>query len=52
METLYAYPSKAETLLRAQELGCRDVHAMGSLWMPCATHPVAPANPQGSPDPP
>ena len=36
---LYAYPSKQEALIKAKQLGCNGVHAMGSLWMPCATHP-------------
>lgn len=36
---LLAYPSKAVALQKARELGCDGVHAMGSLWMPCAHHP-------------
>jgi len=36
---LYAYPSKQEALIKAKQLGCNGVHAMGSRWMPCATHP-------------
>jgi hypothetical protein len=24
---------------KARELGCTGVHAMGTLWMPCAEHP-------------
>lgn len=38
-ENLMAYPSKVLALEKAQELGCKGVHAMGSLWMPCAEHP-------------
>ncbi len=37
---LYAYPSKAVALQKAKELGCKGVHAMGSLWMPCQEHPA------------
>jgi len=37
---LLAYPSKAVALQKARELGCDGVHAMGSLWMPCAHHPT------------
>jgi len=33
-----AYPSKALAQEKAKELGCHGVHAMGSLWMPCAEH--------------
>ena len=33
-----AYPSKVLALEKAQELGCKDVHAMGSLWMLCAEY--------------
>ena len=40
-ENLLAYPSKVLALEKAQELGCKGVHAMGSLWMPCANHPHA-----------
>ena len=39
---LYVYPSKAVALQKARELGCEGVHAMGSLWMPCAHHPAEP----------
>ncbi len=39
---LYAYQSKAVALQKARELGCAGVHAMGSLWMPCAHHPTEP----------
>lgn len=46
MATLSAYSSKAEALLKARELGCSGVHAMGSLWMPCADHTVAPKGSQ------
>lgn len=35
---LMAYPSRQEALERARHLGCSGVHAMGSLWMPCAEH--------------
>ncbi|NDF63101.1 MAG: hypothetical protein EB136_09360 [Synechococcaceae bacterium WBB_3_034] len=37
-----AYPSKQVALQKARELGCEGVHAMGSLWMPCASHPSTP----------
>jgi hypothetical protein len=40
-ENLMAYTSKVLALEKAQELGCKGVHAMGSLWMPCANHPHA-----------
>jgi hypothetical protein len=46
---LYAYPSKAEALDKARELGCSDVHAMGKLWMPCAAHPLDPSGGQTGP---
>jgi hypothetical protein len=36
---LMAYPTRQQALDRARELGCSGVHAMGSLWMPCAEHP-------------
>ena len=36
---MMAYPSKAEALNKARELGCSGAHAMGSRWMPCALHP-------------
>ncbi len=39
---LFAYPTQAEALRKAEELGCSGVHAMGSLWMPCAEHPSTP----------
>ena len=38
-QNLYAYPSKQVALQKAKALGCHGVHAMGSLWMPCAQHP-------------
>jgi hypothetical protein len=38
-QNLYAYPSKALAQHKARELGCSGVHAMGTLWMPCAEHP-------------
>ena len=34
-----AYRSQAEALKRARALGCTGVHRMGSLWMPCESHP-------------
>jgi hypothetical protein len=37
-ENFMAYPSKALAQEKAKELGCHGVHAMGSLWMPCAEH--------------
>jgi hypothetical protein len=37
-QNLYAYPSKQVALEKAEELGCKGVHAMGSLWMPCEHH--------------
>ncbi|MEB3195096.1 MAG: hypothetical protein VKO19_08260 [Cyanobacteriota bacterium] len=48
-ERLFAYPSKAEALRKASELGCVGVHAMGRLWMPCAVHPVGPSHGQTGP---
>lgn len=36
----YAYPSRAEALEKARELGCSGAHRMGRLWMPCDHHPV------------
>lgn len=33
-----AYPSRQVALQKAKELGCKGVHAMGSLWMPCEEH--------------
>jgi hypothetical protein len=39
-EQLMAYPSKQLALAKARQLGCEGVHAMGSLWMPCAEHPA------------
>jgi len=36
---LLAYPSRQQALDKARELGCSGVHAMGALWMPCASHP-------------
>lgn len=41
-QNLLAYPSKQVALQKARELGCEGVHAMGALWMPCASHPSAP----------
>ena len=35
---LVAYPSRELALKKARDLGCSGVHAMGSLWMPCAKH--------------
>jgi hypothetical protein len=46
-DNLYAYPSKAEALRKARELGCSGAHAMGKLWMPCEAHPAAPSDGQG-----
>lgn len=43
---LYAYPTRQQALDKARELGCHGVHAMGSLWMPCASHPPGPAEPR------
>lgn len=37
-QNLMAYPTHQEALEQAQKLGCSGVHAMGSLWMPCAEH--------------
>lgn len=36
---LLAYPTRQQALEQAHRLGCSGVHAMGSLWMPCAEHP-------------
>ncbi|MEB3256733.1 MAG: hypothetical protein VKN83_00290 [Cyanobacteriota bacterium] len=46
-DNFYAYPSKAEALDKASELGCTGAHAMGKLWMPCEAHPMAPSGGQG-----
>ena len=37
-QNLYAYSSKQVALVKAAELGCKVVIAMGSLWMPCEQH--------------
>lgn len=37
-EQRMAYPSKQVALAKARDLGCEGVHAMGALWMPCASH--------------
>lgn len=34
-----AYPSRKVALEKAKQIGCEGVHAMGSMWMPCAVHP-------------
>jgi len=34
-----AYRDPEQARARALALGCTGVHRMGSLWMPCATHP-------------
>jgi hypothetical protein len=49
---LFAYASRAEALRKARELGCTGVHAMGSLWMPCAAHPSTPPIPSQPSAPP
>ena len=36
---LMAYPSRQVALQKARQLGCKGVHAMGDLWMPCSEHP-------------
>ena len=35
---IYAYPKKAKAIEEAKKLGCKGIHKMGDLWMPCATH--------------
>ena len=35
---IYAYPTKAKAIEEAKKLGCKGVHKMGELWMPCAIH--------------
>jgi len=35
---IYAYPKKAKAIEEAKKLGCKGVHKMGELWMPCAIH--------------
>ena len=35
---IYAYPTKAKAIEEAKKLGCKGIHKMGDLWMPCATH--------------
>ena len=37
---IFAYPSKEKAIQEAKKLGCKGVHKMGDLWMPCATHGV------------
>jgi hypothetical protein len=34
------FPTREEALQKASELGCRGVHRMGPLWMPCDQHPT------------
>lgn len=46
-QNLVAYPSKQTALVKARELGCEGVHAMGALWMPCTSHQSTPI-PEGS----
>ena len=38
---IYAYPTKAKAIEEAKKLGCKGIHKMGDLWMPCATHGLA-----------
>ena len=38
---IYAYPTKAKAIKEAKKLGCKGIHKMGDLWMPCATHGLA-----------
>ena len=35
---IYAYPTKTKAIEEAKKLGCKGIHRMGDLWMPCATH--------------
>ena len=37
-EQLMAYQSKQVALEKAGQLGCKGVHAVGSMWMPCSEH--------------
>ena len=37
-KNIFAYTSKAQAEAEAKKLGCKGVHKMGNLWMPCATH--------------
>ena len=39
-QPLLAYPNRQVALQKARELGCKGVHAMGDLWMPCSEHPA------------
>ena len=41
MNIFFAYPTKAKAIEEAKKLGCKGVHKMGDLWMPCATHGLA-----------
>ncbi|MCP9830105.1 DUF3721 domain-containing protein [Synechococcus sp. JJ3a-Johnson] len=31
-------PPKLVAFEKARPLGCKGVHAMGSMWMPCSEH--------------
>ena len=37
-KNIFSYPSKAQAEKESKKLGCKGVHKMGDLWMPCATH--------------
>ncbi len=37
-KNLYAFPTKTQAEIEANNLGCIGVHKMGKLWMPCASH--------------
>ena len=37
-QNIFAYPSKSLAEAEAKRIGCKGVHKMGNLWMPCSTH--------------
>ena len=37
-KNIFAYSSKAKAEEESKKLGCKGIHKMGDLWMPCATH--------------
>ena len=39
-KNIFAYKSKSKAIEEAKKLGCKGIHKMGDLWMPCATHGI------------
>ena len=37
-DNFFGYPSKEKAMEEADNIGCKGVHKMGNLWMPCSTH--------------